>query len=119
MAYDNPIYTSYRFAEATIDTADTVATLVGPAGKKGRIESVATVITTEVTGDAGKVNIGDGSDDDAYAVHTCPIGEAGVTTNGFTAGDEEYIPADGEVVVKTGGESNAGDGDILLTIAWF
>jgi len=119
MAYDNPIYTSYRFATATIDTASTVATLVGPAGKKGRIEALGTVITVEVTGAAGAVNIGDGTDDDAYAIHSCPIGIAGVTTNGFTAGAEEYIPADTDVVVKTGGESTAGDGDILLTIAWF
>lgn len=119
MAYDNPIVSTYRFAAATFDTASTVATLLGPAGKKGRVIGISSIITADTTEAASTVQIGDGVDDDEYATHTVPIGAAGVTTNGFTAGDDEYIPADTDVVVKTGGEATAGDGDIILTIAWF
>jgi len=119
MSYDAPIHATYRFASATFDTASTVGTIVGPAGKKGRILGVSSVVTVATTVAASTVQIGDGTDDDEYATHTVPIGTAGTTTNGFTQGDDEYIPADTDVVVKTGGEATAGDGDIIVHIAWF
>lgn len=119
MAYDNPIYGTYRFPAAAVDTDAAIGTIIGPSGKSGRVVSVGSVITVEVTIAAAVINVGNADNDARYAVHTVPIGAAGVTTNGFTKGATDVIPADTDVVVSATGSATAGDGDILVIVEWF
>lgn len=119
MSYDQGIHATYRFPAAAVDTDAAIGTIVGPAGKKGRLIGVSSVITVEVTGAAAVINVGNADNDGRYGVHNVPIGAAGVTTNGFTRGATEYIAADSDVVVSSTGSATAGDGDILVHIVWF
>lgn len=119
MSYDQGIHATYRFPAAAVDTDAAIGTIVGPAGKKGRLLDVASIVTVEVTVASSAINVGNADNDARYGVHTQPIGAAGVTTNGITRGSSEYIPADTDVVVSSDGGATAGDSDIVVHIVWF
>jgi hypothetical protein len=119
MSYDQGIHASYRFPAAAVDTDAAIGTIVGPSGKKGRVVGVTSTITVEVTIAAAVINVGNADNDARYAVHNVPVGAAGVTTNGFTRGSSEYIPADTDLVVSATGSATAGDADIIVHVVWF
>lgn len=119
MSYDQGIHATYRFPTAAVDTDGVIGRIVGPAGKKGRLLDVASIVINEVTIAPSAINIGNADNDARYGVHTQPIGAAGVTTNGITRGASEYVPADTDVVVSSDGGATAGDSDIVVHMVWF
>lgn len=119
MSYDQGIHATYRFPTAAVDTDAVIGRIVGPAGKKGRLLDVASVVINEVTDASAKISVGNADNDARYGYHTQPIGAAAVTTNGITRGTSEYIAADSDVVVSSDGGATAGDSDIVVHIVWF
>ncbi len=118
MSYSNGFTALYRFADFTFDTGDEVF-LTGPAGLLGRLIDISTVITTATTDTVTIIDVGTQGNDDAYGVHTVPIGAAEVITNGFVRGVDDVIAADSVVTVLGNGGATAGDGDILILIEWY
>lgn len=119
MAYENPLTMLYRFPAATVSSAAVVGRIVGPAGKKGVVVSVGSVVTTGVTDAAATVQIGSTTDPDAYGVHTMPISSANAVANNFTPVFNHEAPADEAMLVTAGGESTAGAGDLLVGVNWY
>lgn len=119
MAYDAPIYGTYRFPAAAVDTDAIIGRIAGPAGKVGRVVSVTSVVTVEVTGAAAVVSVGNADNDGRYATHSVPVGAAGTITRDFTKGATDEIPADTAVVVSSNGAATAGDGDVTVIVEWF
>lgn len=119
MAYENPLTMLYRFPAASVASAAVVGRIVGPAGKKGVVVSVGSVVTTGVTDAAGTVKIGSATDDDAYGVHTMPVSSANAVANSFTPVFNHEAPADAVILVTAGGEPTAGAGDLLVGVNWY
>lgn len=119
MAYENPLSATYRFPAATVSSAAVVGRIVGPAGKKGVVVGVGSVVTTGVTVAAGTVKLGSTSDDDAYGVHTMPISAANAVANNFVPVFNHEVPADAAVLVTAGGQPTAGAGDLLVSVNWY
>ena len=119
MSYENPEVINYRFAAATISGAAVIGRFISPAGKKGRVVDIATIVTTGVTVAASTVQVGLTADPNAYATLTVPISAANAGANGAVAVDQHEIPADTVVDVYSGGECTAGACDINVTIAWY
>lgn len=119
MAYDNPIHATYRFPAAAIDTAGSIGTVVGPAGKTGRLLGISSVVTVQTTTNPSNITVGSDSDADAYGTHVVPAAAVGTTTNGLTRGVTQVIPADSDVEIASDGGAAAGDGDIIVHISWF
>lgn len=119
--YNDPIYATYNVNAATLSTAAELIQCVGPVGHKGRVDGVTCVVTTAVTDAANTVTVGTTSDGDAYATLTVAVGAADTYANNPTilTDDDNLIPANGVVVVATGGECTAGAGSVAVTIAWF
>jgi hypothetical protein len=117
--YDNPDVGVYRFPAATLSTGAVIGRIIGPAGKRGRLIDVGVIVTTGVTVAANTLSVGDGTDADAYGVHTTPVAAAASGHNGIVRGVDEVIDANSVVVLTTGGECTAGAGDVLVTIGWF
>jgi len=121
MTYATPIYTTHNVNAATLSTAAELIQLAGPYGKKGRVVGVSCVVTTAVTVAANSINVGSTSDADAYATLSVPISSPDAVANNPTilTDDDNLIPANGAVVVSTGGEATAGAGSVTVVIAWF
>ena len=121
MAYDNPIRMTYEFlANAAISSEADIGKISGPYGKVGKIREVTTVVTTGVTVAAGLISFGDGSDEDAYGIHTVPVSSAGaVANNVFVAGVTDEIPANEAVTIHGGGESTAGAVNLFVVVDWY
>jgi hypothetical protein len=121
MSYNNPIYSTYTLRAATVSTAATLLTIIGPPGKTGRLDAVGSVVTTGVTEAANVINVGSATDADAYGTLTQAISAAGTATNAAVIGDadDNLIPADSKVLVATTGACTAGAADLFISIAWF
>lgn len=119
MSYSNPTTCCYRFPAAAIDTDGEIGRLTGPSGMKGRLVDIGYAITVATTVAASQINIGDGTDEDAYGYISVPVASIGAVGNGMTRGADEEIAADSTVTVFSDGGSTAGDGDILVTIDWY
>lgn len=121
MTYDQPIYQTYFVNAATLSTAATLMRFAGPLGKQGRVVDVSCTVTTGVTAAANSITVGSVADADAYATLSVPISAANAVANSavILTGDDNLIPANGPVLVATGGEATAGAGSVAVTVAWF
>ncbi|WP_299312317.1 hypothetical protein [uncultured Halomonas sp.] len=121
MAYHDPIHATYTLAAADLTSTGTLLSVVGPAGKRGRLVGITGVVTTGVTVAASTVTVGTAGDGDAYGTLTVPIASAGAVANDptVTAVDDNLMPADTAVVIATGGEATAGAADLAVHIAWY
>ena len=119
MAYDNPIMATYRFPAISVVSAATLGYIVGPAGKSGRVLSVAYVITTGVTVAASNLIIGVSGTTNAYATTPVAVAAAATGGNAMTIGATGTIPADSVVTVGSAGGATAGAVDALVTIGWY
>ena len=121
MAYYNPTNQTYTQPGSSISTAGALLTVVGPAGKVGRLESISAVVTTNTTAAASEVRVGTAADADVYGILSVPIATAGSAHNGATIYDIDVnqMPADTAVVIASDGGSTAGAADVTVTIAWY
>ena len=121
MAYHDPIHATYTLPAATISGAATLLTVVGPAGKVGRLEGISAAITTDTTVAATELRVGDAGDADQYGTLSVPVATAGNVYNAATisATDDNVMPADTAVVIASDGGSTAGAADIAVYIAWY
>ena len=119
--YDNPIYQTYTLAASAIDTAGTKLSVVGPAGTKGRLVSIGSVVVNDVTVAASTVNVGITGTLAKYGTLSVPISSAAAVANAATisTSDSNEMPADTAVLISAGGEATAGDADLTVTIAWY
>jgi len=119
--YDQPVRTTHNVNAASLASAAELMQIAGPAGMKGRVESVTCVVTTGVTVAASDINVGTTSDADAYATLEVPVSAADALANDPTilTDDDNLIPADTVVVVSTDGAATAGAGSVTVVIAWF
>ena len=117
--YDNGIRQTYRLAAATLSSAANLASIAGPAGMRGRVESAVALVTTGVTVADCTVRFGTDADDDAFGTLTVPIGAADSIAGNLVAGVTENIPADSVARIDAGGESTAGAADLIVTVVWF
>lgn len=121
MAYHDPVYATYTIPTADLTSEATLLSVVGPAGKQGRLVGITGVVTTGVTVAASTVTVGTAGDGGAYGTLTVPVSSAGEVANdpAVTAVDDNLMPADTAVVIATGGEATAGAADLAVHIAWY
>ena len=119
--YDQPIFITYFLAAATISTAADLLDIAGPKDLEGRVVAMSSIVTTGVTTTATAIDVGTGSDDDAYATMTIPVSAADAVFNTVVnlTSDDVPIPKNTRVVLSTAGEGDAGAANLWLTIAWF
>ena len=126
MNYDEPIHSTYTLAAATISSAATLLTIIGPVGKQGHLIGLGSVVTTGVTDAAALIEIGDGTTDDKYGLLSIPVSSAGaalnsatLSTNTLTQNSANLIAANTKVLVKTDGGATVGASDLFVMIDWF
>ena len=119
--YDNPIYATYSLRAASVVADANLLDLVGPAGKKGRLISIATVVTTGVTVAASTVVIGTDGDNALFGSLAVPISAADAVANAPTisTSDDNEMPADTRFVIGSGGGATAGAVNLDVIIAWY
>jgi hypothetical protein len=121
--YNQPKTGTYNRAAATISTAATLMTVTGPRGHKGRLVGIAATVTTNTTGDATLITVGNATTANKYGTLSVPIATAGAaaTYNNATITDIDanIIPADSAVVIATNGGCTAGAADVAVMIDWF
>ena len=120
MSYSNPTTCAYTFPATTLSTAGTVATIVGPSGKTGRLVDVGMITTTAVTVADETVTVGVSGDIAAYGSKVVPFtgSSIGDDTNGMTLVDKHIVAADTAILVTAAGTSTAGAADLFVTIDW-
>lgn len=121
MAYHDPIYTTHNLQAATVSTAATLARIVGPRGKVGRLESITAVVTADTTVAATELRVGTAADADKFGTLSVPVAVTGNGYNNATIAniDTNPMPANDVVLLATDGGSTAGAADISVTIAWY
>jgi len=123
MAYNEPIYVTTTLRAATLSTAATLASIVGPRGKVGRLESISAVVTTSTTDAATQLRVGSAADADKYGILAVPVAAAGPAAayNAATiySVDANLMPANTAVVIATNGGCTAGAADVTVVTAWF
>lgn len=123
MAYNSPISVCYTMAAASIATAATLLTVVGPKGHKGRLMGIGAVVTTSTTDAATTITVGNAADGDKFGTLSVPVATAGAAAayNNATISevDDNIMPADKAVVIATGGECTAGAATVSVYIDWF
>jgi len=122
MSYSNGEVTlNYQLAAAAISTAARLATLIGPAGKVGRLKSITSAVTTGVTDAAGTVTVGTAGDPDSAGTLTVAISSADAVQNDvvLVAATTAVLAADTAFVIDVGGECTAGAADITVAITWY
>lgn len=123
MDYAHATYETYHVEGADLSAAGTLLNLPGPPGAQGRLHSVSAVVTTVVTVADATVSIGDGTVDDAYGSLLLPFTGSSsgdvVNTPTLEPADDNLIPADSAVVVKSDGGGTTGAAALTVVIAWF
>lgn len=123
MAYNNPTTTTHNRSAATISTAATLMTIMGPRGMKGRLVGIGATVTTSTTDAATLLKIGSATDDDKYGTLSVPVATAGAASSYNNATifdvDDNIIPANTPVIVSTNGGCTAGAADVAVIIDWF
>jgi hypothetical protein len=119
MSYSNATTVSYTFPAAAVDTDAVIGYLVGPAGKKGRLVGIMTAVTVAVTVVKSVLTLGVSGALTAYGSADVAVGAAGTVNNTFTYGAVTIIPADTSIILESGGECTAGDGDVTVVIDWY
>jgi len=122
--YDNPQRTILHLDAAAIATGGDLATIVGPAGKVGRVRRFDLVTTTAFTVADSELSL----DTITPSLTTPPSLTAAFT--GSAAGDVTRaassalqgfsdLPADSPLQLASDGGSTAGAGSIELEIDWY
>jgi len=121
MSYDLPLVQTYTLPNSAIDTATVKLRVIGPAGLRGRLESIGAVITADTTDAASVVQVGTAATADAFGTLSVPVASAGASTNAavILTDDDNFMAADTVVEIASDGGSTAGDADLTVTIAWF
>jgi len=119
--YDSGLEVTYRFAAAAVDTAAVIGRFIGPAGKTGRIESITSVVTVDVTVAASVNTLDTVAGLTTPIAHSIPISSAGAGKSETQAviNAASRLPADTVVVLTSGGEATAGDADIVVVVSWY
>jgi len=121
--YDEPTRITYEVAAMNfVGGASEDLVLTGPPGLQGRLHQITYILTTGVTVAASTIDVGDGTDVDAYG--TAPVAIAALDTVGpatttDNTSDTNLIPANSKVAIGNGGGSTAGVGNVWVTIDWF
>ena len=114
MAYNNPITSTYTLRAATISTAATLLSVIGPRGYQGRLMGVAAVVTTSTTDAATLLTVGTAADGDKFGTLSVPVATAGASAAynnpTITAIDSNLMAANTAVVIATDGGCTAGAG---------
>lgn len=118
MSYSENGLTAHRFSALTLSTAAVIGRIYGPAGAKGKVVGVSTIVTTAITAAATTVKIGTASDDDAFGTLTAPISSVNAGANVVVDGVDSDVAADTMILVTAGGESTAGAADVVVYIQW-
>ena len=112
---------TYRFPAVAIDTAAIFGRIIGPAGKKGIVRGIESVITTATTVAASVVTV-----DTVAGVTTPPTLPVpvtsinlGLSTTAAILKAASEFPADTIITVESDGGATAGDGDVIVTIDWY
>ena len=122
MSYGSPIYTTYRYAAATLSAAATVGRFIGPEGKRGRIVGAEVITTTATTVAACALQVGPAGGtatanlDMSIPVTAINLGHQ-ATKAEIDAG--ATMAADTVHNVSSDGGCTAGAGDLVITVAWF
>lgn len=123
MAYNQPTTSTYTLRAATISSAATLLTVIGPRGLKGRLVGIGAVVTTSTTDAATLLTVGTAADGDKFGTLSVPVATAGAAAAynnpTITAIDSNLMAADTAVVIATNGGCTAGAADVTVTIDWF
>jgi len=120
MSYENATTVNYRLSAAALTGgAGVLDKIIGPAGKAGRLVSITSIVTTNVTVAAAAVLVGISGDTAKFGTASVPISTAGAGLNAFTAGGTNEIPADTVIEIGTDGAATAGAADVDVTIDWY
>jgi uncharacterized protein YaiE (UPF0345 family) len=118
--YDEPLVLTYQIDGAALDAAAELATFIGPKGKQGRVVSIGVLVTVEVTGSTSTVTVNTLDDEVVAGSLVVPVGAADTFANDATlGGDATLIPADTAFTIDVEDQATAGDGNIVVAIAWF
>jgi hypothetical protein len=118
--YDQPLVLTYQLDGVALDADAELATFVGPAGKQGRVVSISALVTAAVTGSTSTVSVNTLDDEVVAGSLTVPVGAADTFANDATlGGDDTLIPADTAFTVDVSDSATAGDGNVVVAIAWF
>ena len=119
--YDNPIHITYSLRAASVIADANLLDVVGPPGKKGRLVSIATVVTTGVTVAASTVVVGTDATNALYGSLAIPVSAADAVANNATisTSDSNEMPADTRFVIGSGGGATAGAVNLDVTVAWY
>ena len=121
MSYENAIHQTYTLPATTITATATLLSVIGPAGKQGRLVSIGAVVTTNVTVAAAGLSVGIVGTLGKFGTLSVPISSAGAGVNGAVIADTDLnpVPADTEILISSDAAATAGAADITVTIAWF
>jgi hypothetical protein len=123
MAYNQPITSTYTLRAATISSAATMLTVIGPRGYKGRLMGIGAVVTTSTTDAATLLTVGTAADGDKFGTLSVPVATAGAAAAynnpTITAVDSNIMAENTAVVIATNGGCTAGAADVTVTIDWF
>lgn len=122
--YDNPERTVIHLEAAAVATGGDLATVVGPAGKRGRVTRLDVVTTTAFTVADSVLSL-----DTITPSLATPV-TLTLAFSGSGAGDvtrvsqatldaATEIPADSPLQLNSDGGSTAGAGSITLQIDWY
>jgi len=118
--YDQPTVISYELNAASLASAAELRTLVGPAGKTGRVTSISALVTTGVTGAPATVSVNTLNDAIQAGSLEVPVGAADTFANASVNGtDDTLIPADTAFTIDCDGGATAGAANLVVAIAWF
>jgi hypothetical protein len=122
MSYSNGEVTlNYQLKAATISSAARLQTLIGPAGKSGRLNSITSTVTTGVTDAASTITVGTAGDPDSAGTLTVAVSSAAAVQNNvvLVTPYSAVLAADTAFVIDVGGECTAGAADINVAITWY
>jgi len=120
---DHTIKATYQFPGAVLSSAAVVGRILGPKGKKGKLLAWGVLCTTDLTGTAGQLNIGNSGNATAFATlslpnTTAPARVDGVETPTYGAVSRTLIDPDMVVEIAATAAPTAGAGTIFVTIEW-
>ena len=121
MSYEHPIYSTYTLPAFALDTTTAALSIRGPSGRKGVLIDLSCVVTVTTTTNPTVITLGDATDADAYGTLTVAAVTAASTaiySAVITDTDDNMMPADTTIILVSDAGAAAGDGDIVMTIAW-
>lgn len=133
MSYDHPNRQKYSFHFDAGNNGNETFSIYGPKGKTGKLHDYGVEGITEAFVAEAKIEIGDGSDADAYGT-ALAMGAAAVDTvkTVRTSFDpamdkaafdalilpDKTIPADGKVMMTVTDDSTSGIGEFFIIVDW-